>query len=194
MNSLAPVKARNLKELIVKHNNELTIITAADIAEMETAISQFEALVNVPQEEIKNKKANSTMLIPLVLNQLDTIKDQIGKLIYSYLPHLAYPWAQTIKVGHDTGIRHISLVIKVISSEVNVPLYKVKCTINNGIEHIIKYSTRRGGIRFKSLQNANWTVTIEYPFYHTEFLENIATFENKFTRLQISLRKISDNM
>jgi hypothetical protein len=193
MEGEASLKARSIIELIVKNHTELTIITGADLIEMESTITQFEALINVPQEQIKSKKATSTDIIPVILNQLDVIKHQVGKLIFSYVPHLSNSWVQTTKVGHDTGIRHLSLIIKVVSAEVDVPLRKVKCTISSGDDKLVRYSTRRGNIRFRGLKSANWTITIEHPVYHTEILKNIGTCHNNITRLHISLRKISDS-
>jgi hypothetical protein len=189
-NSLAPVKARTLKDLMSKNLGVITSITPDDIIEMETVILEFEEILIKPKMAIKDRKASGTMVIPKTLNRLDDIKHQIGNLIHSYLPHLALAWDNTIKVGRSTAIRHISLVIKVVDSKVNVPLRNIKCTISNGQKSHIKYSTKRGGIRFKSLQESIWTVTIEHPEYNTEILERIITRMNQVTRLIIPLTKI----
>jgi hypothetical protein len=192
--SEAPDKARNLKDLICENHENLTVISDDDITEMETAISQFEAVQNNPKLEIIDRKATATKMIPKVLNELDTLKDQMGKIIYSYLPHLAHGWEETIKVGHSTAIRHVSLVIKIEDSVVKVPLPKVKCTVSHGKDTHVKYSTRLGSVRFKGLQENIWDITLEHSDYHTEFCERIATFEKKITRLHIPLKKISETI
>jgi hypothetical protein len=185
----AVMKAKDLVDLIVKKHSIVTVISNSDIVEMEVAIHEFDVLKPIPKMEIKQKKATTTDIIPAMLNNMDVNKEQIGMLIHSYLPHLAHTWDETIKVGHSTAIRHISLEIKVVDSVVNVPLRRIKCTISNGKDSFVKQSTRRGNIRFKSLQDYVWTVTIEHQMYQTEVRHDIITYQKKITRLTIPLIK-----
>ena len=189
-NSTAPVKARNLKNLMVTHHSELPIITNDDLDEMETAISKFEAVVGRTKEAIIVKKVKGTDIVLTTLRNLDEIKDQIGKLIGSYLPELAPAWFVAIKVGHSTAIRHLSLETKIVDAEMDIRLRNIKCTLSNSGHTLIKYSTRRGSVRFKGLSVNTWTVTIEGATYETQVLQNIATQANKVRRLHIRLVKL----
>ncbi len=189
--SAAAPKARNLLNVIIKNHSELTIITDDDLLEMETTIKKYEDHYLKPKMAINERQVKGTSLIPGILNNLDFLKAQIKKLIQSYAPHLAPTWIQINKVGHSTGVRHLSLVLIVTDAATDVLLRNIKCTVSNHLASFVKYTTRRGSARFKSLQNSGWTITFEAKNYETHILNNVITEVNQITRLHIPLVKIN---
>jgi hypothetical protein len=182
-------RATDLKKIMSDNLTKLTQLDAADIDEMETAIKNFTLILNKPKSKIKTKKAEGTDPIPGLLNELEVIKKQIGKLILSYLPDLFHKWETEIKVGKPTGIRHTSLAVHYTEASTGVPLKKVKVTVTNGAQAIIKYSTEKGWIRLFSLDSDNYTVTAEHETFETSILTNVGVDDQHIARYEVKLEK-----
>ncbi len=185
-------RATGLKDLIVNNIGELNTITPDDIAEMELAISKFKDIMVIPTYRIKMRKATGTDLIPGLLNAIDAVKKQIGKLIHSWLPHLAAEWDLLIKVGVSTGIRHTSIILHFTDAETETNLKNIKVTLTNDVVTIKKKSTARGWVRALSMESGNWTATCESPYFHTHIITNIPILYRKIARFEIQMRKINE--
>jgi hypothetical protein len=183
------VKAEEIKNVIKNNLAQLTNINPADITVMEDAITAYVNKKDETKEAIDDRKSLGTDPMPDLLNEADVPKNNIGKLVLSYLPDLAHEWDVAARVGRPTGVRHTSIAILITDALSGIRLKDVRCTITNGIETIAKLSSVRGWVKFFSLDNALWNIITEYPNYDTVTHENISTEESKITRLEIKLDK-----
>jgi hypothetical protein len=159
--------------------------------EMKTVNADFKNLINLPKNEIKLKKSEGTDPIPGLLNDVDVIKENIGKLIAIYMPNLYNEWLTINKVGTPTGVRQTSFVAFFTDAETGVPLRKVKVTLNNGVENFIKYSTTKGYVRFFSLESDNYSMTAEHASFVTQQKSGIGIDDQHFERMDVKLQKIN---
>jgi len=188
---LASDRATELKVLLHTNLSVLPNITAANITEMESAISSFLAKNPLPKEKIKDKHDFGTELIPGLLDEIDVVRNLITKLIHSYLaPALASNWDDYIEVGKPTGVRHLSILAQFKDANVNAILKNVKVTFTNGSETFIKYSSDLGWVRCYSLHTGNWSFIAEFPNYTTNITTNILVDPNKIAHYDIKLHKI----
>ena len=181
-------RAEDLVKLL--DNPDLTEITAQNIIDAKEKVLAFKNIRVQPKLEIEYKAAETTSLIPDLMDQLDEPKNRIGKLIHSKQKDLIETWDKVSKVGQPTGIRHTSMALNVIDSETESILRKVKATITNGTKTIVIYSSKKGWIRALSLETGNWTIFIEFNNYISQVFTNIGVNENEIVRFTIKLVKL----
>jgi hypothetical protein len=192
-NSDAIGRATILAKIMADNVATLTVLLPADILEMETVIKDFTLILSKPKSKIKVKKTEGTDPIPGLLNEIEIIQKQIGKLILSYLPHLSNQWEVETKVGTPLGIRHTSVIGRYLEAETGVPLRKVKVTISNGAQDIIKYSSVKGYIRAYNLDSDNYTITAEHETFETSILTGIGVDNQHIARYEVKLQKTKPN-
>lgn len=183
------VRCTEIKNIINTNIGVLTNIEPADVLAMEAAIAAFELLLNAPKEAIDNRKALGTARIKELLDISDAPRNNIGKVIYSYLPILVNGWVKAITVGISSSVRHTSIVIKFTDEMTGVVLKNVKCTFNNELETIVKMSTKRGYARVFSLLTGNWSAKCEHPVYTTQTIVNIGVDDLHIARYAVVLKK-----
>jgi hypothetical protein len=179
----------DMLKIMTDNASTFTVLQPADLTDMDTAIENFTNILAKPKAKIKTKKAEGTDPIPGLLNDLDLIKEQIGKLILSYLSHLSHTWEVAIKVGQPTGIRHTSLAVRFLEAATLVPLAKIKVTITRGPNSIIKYSSVKGWVRLFNLDNGNYNITAEHETVETNTLTDIGIDNKRIVRLEVRLMK-----
>ncbi len=180
-------KANDLYKLMKENESILTEIEAADFTEMEDVLKDYKKILNAPKEEIKEKKAEGTDPIPGLLDELDVIKNHIGKVIQSYFGHLYSKWEEVIKIGSPEGVRKISLVGKFTDKATGVELRKIEVTLVKGERKHVAYSSKKGYVRFYSLEKGNYTLTAEHDEYKTFSKADIGIDENHIEKLQVAL-------
>ena len=183
-------RATAIKNIMSDNLAALPCLSDADIAEMELAIKQYSKIQHRPKFEIGQNKALGTDQIPVWLNKTGEFADNICKLITSYLPHHLGIWNEHAKVGKPLGVRHVSLAIHLTDEVNDLPLIRIKCTVFNGTETIIKYSSKRGWIQFHSFYSASMDIAIEDPYHEPVYLQNISAVEKKTTRINLKLKLI----
>jgi hypothetical protein len=186
---LALTRAKELKKIMSENNGILTELTTADFTEMDEKMQQYSDLVFMPKSEIKKRKAEGTKRIATIQKEVDVDKDDIGKLIQSYLPELLTGYTEAVKVGKPAGRRHTSLILHVVDAVSGAPLRYVGGTITNGITVYKRKTTKDGYIRLYSLENALWNVTVEKNDYETFIQEEVGTEEKNIVTLEIRLKK-----
>ena len=184
------VRCEATKKIMKTNILLLTNILPADITAMEAALLAYHNALLSPEEAIEKRKTQGTEIITQLLNNAEPTRSNIGKLFHSYLPEAASLFDAAASTGKSTGIRHTSIALQILDSLAGMPLKGVKVTITNGSETITKYTTDRGWVRFYSLNNALWNLTIEYPDYISQHLPNIPSIDNKMTLLNKKLVKI----
>ena len=172
-------------------NPALTSILEEDLVTAHEKEAAYNAIKILPRHEIKLKKAETTAIIPDKLNSVDESENRIGKIIYSYKKNLIKAWEEVIKVGEPVGVRHISLIMKVLDETTEVPLIKVKVTATNGVITIIKYSSKLGWVRFYSLETGNWSTLTQFENYLPDTKTDIGIEEDKIAKFEVKLKKIN---
>jgi 5-hydroxyisourate hydrolase-like protein (transthyretin family) len=181
-------KANNLYLKMKEYETELDEIEAADFTKMETMLKDFKKVLNAPKEEIKEKKTEGTDPIPGLLDEMDVIKGHIGKVIQSYFSHLYEAWLEVIKVGKPEAMRRTSLVAFITDKVTGVPMRKVKVTLKKGDIAIVKKTTKKGYVRFYSLESGNYTLIAEYPDYDSYYQDSIGLDDNHIEKILIGMR------
>jgi hypothetical protein len=182
-------RATEQKELMKNNISTLTVIAAVDIAKMEAVIAAFTLIKDRAREEIRHIKAEGTDLIKSTLNELDFYKDNIGKLIHSFLPELSAYWDAEARVGLPSGRRHLSIAMHFSDADNKAHLRNVISTASDGITTVVRKSTYRGWVRFYSLESGNWTVTSERKTYETDLQVNVLVDEGVCSRFNIAMKK-----
>lgn len=185
------VKCEEIKEAIKSNLLILTNITAPQVVEMEAAISDYTAANDTPREAIDMRKALGTEAIRILISESDTPKNNISKLFHSYLPELAPLIDVASRIGKPMGIRYTSALLKYTDADTGVLLRNVKATATNGIETIIRYSTKLGLIHFYSLESDNWTITSEHETFEPNIQTNVGINESHIAKFEIKLQKKS---
>jgi hypothetical protein len=72
------------KEAIKSNLGILTNITAANVTEMETKITAFQAVIGTPTASNQTKKAEGTDVIEALMPELHLRMDNIGDIVHSY--------------------------------------------------------------------------------------------------------------
>lgn len=183
------LRANEIKNIMKTNLGVLDNLTPADIVDMEAAIAAYVDKKDEPDEAIDDRKSLGTDPIPELLNQADVPKNNIGKLVLSYLPDKAHQWDTLARVGKPTSVRHTSIALRYTDFVTGAPLKDVKAFASNGLETIEKLSTRKGWVRFISLDTGNWSVTSEHPVYRTDSKTDIDVFEDKMVRFDVQLQK-----
>lgn len=179
--------AYDLYQLMKDYDSILTSIEAADFTEMETVLADYKKVLNAPKEEIKGKKAEGTDPIPGLLDELDVIKSHIGKVIQSYFAHLYSQWEEIIKVGSPIGVRKLMFVVLFKEAETGVILRNVRAKLVKGAGSFVKMSSKKGYVRFYSLDPGNYALTTEYPYYNSYSKSGIGLDMNHIEKLEVSL-------
>jgi hypothetical protein len=186
------VKAEEIKNILKSNKDDLTNIKDEDITLMENAIQAYNDILSAPKEAIDNRKAYGTDRINNLLNETDVPKDNIGKLVHSYLAGLVPGWDQAIKVGKSSGVRHTSIAIQFTVAGTELKLKNVKCTISNGSVTLTAKSSALGWVRFYSLITDKWTATCELETFETYTLSNIEADDFHVERRYVPLQKKPD--
>jgi len=71
-----------------------------------------------------------------------------------------------------------------------VPLKKVKATFTHGAASHVKFSTKKGNVRFLSLETGNYTLTSTMKGYVSSVKNNISINDEHILKLTIRLQKI----
>ena len=187
------VKAEEIKKIMKDNLALLPNILPADITDMEDAIAAYNAALSAPKIAIDDRKAFGSDPIPDLINDSDIPKNNIGKLVHSYLPDLAHDFDIIARIGKSTGVRHTSIAVQYTDDATGVHLKNIKCTITKGQETIIKKSTKTGWVRAYSLDSGNWIVTSEDPEYTTDIQTNVGVDEDHIERFYIKLKKKDPN-
>jgi hypothetical protein len=188
-------KATDLYNLMKQNESILTEIKVADFTEMEDVLKDYNDILNAPKEEIKEKKTEGTDPIPGLLDEVDVIKNHIGKMIQSYFAHLYSKWVEIIKVGSPMGVRKLVLVALFTDETTKVELRRIKVTMAKGENTFVKYSSKKGYVRFYSLENGNYALTAEHNEYKTFSKADIGIDENHIEKLEVKLQlnEVSDS-
>ncbi len=186
----AITRAGEMKKLMADNIGILTNLTSGNITEMGNDISAFTLEKNRPKQAIGVKKSTGTDLINPVLDEVDVSRDNIGKLVHSYLPLLAAEWDQVTHIGDVTSVRHLRMIVIYKDFETGVTLGKVKGSLSNGVDApIIRYSTKKGSLREKGVANGNYTLTSVLAGYVTDVHTAIGIEDGKIIKLEIKLKK-----
>jgi hypothetical protein len=183
-------RASDLLKIMSDNIGILTQLDADDITAMQTAISDFDAIKDRPQAEIKNKKDYGTDPIPGLLDAIDVDKHSFTKLIQSSFAHLYPNWKDKIKVGAPIGVRKTSMIIRYFDLRTGALLTKVKSSVNGILASKVKYSTAKGYVRFYGLESGNYTLTSELSSYITDVKNNIGVSDAQVVNLNIRLQII----
>jgi hypothetical protein len=181
-------RTTDLKKIMADNISTLTCITPADILAMETLILDYSNVSQLPEIEIKKKKAEGTDPIPGFLNDIDVVKRFTGKLLASSFPHLYPTWAAETKSGSHGGRHHTSLIITYKNSSSATPVRKVKTTISFGKITRRKVSTVRGYVRFFSLPSGSYNITSECKGYKKIVRRNVGIYLDKTARITVMLQ------
>jgi hypothetical protein len=184
-------RAKEIRKIFAKNSGVLTEITPADLIKIDQEIKDYKNSLSVPKTVIKDRKAEGTSILPGLLNDMDKIKKFIGKLIQSKLPDLFTIWNKAIKVGKPVGRRRTSAVLFYSDAATGVPLRKVKVTIANGENTVVRFSTKKGYVRFYSLKSDNYRITSEGATFITDVRNNVGISKTKIVRLEIKMVKIT---
>jgi hypothetical protein len=180
-------RATDLKNIIAANLDILTVIPPDEIPVMEANIEAFNAAKDKPQDEIKDKKSLGTDPIPGLLDDIDGIKHDIGKLLASDFPAIYPVWKARIKVGTPMGIRNTSLIIRYYDASSDALLKKVKATIEIASDSLVKYSTIKGYARFFSLDTGTYMLTSEHPNFITDIMPNIGIINTQIVKIDVRL-------
>jgi hypothetical protein len=183
-------KSNDLYLLMKQNESTLTEIKADDFTEMEGVLKDYNDILNAPKEEIKEKKTEGTDPIPGLLDEVDVIKDHLGKMIQSYFAHLYSKWVEIIKVGSPLGMRKTSMVVLLTEDITKVILRKVKVTLVKGDATYVKYSSKKGYVRYYSLEPGNYTLKAEYDFYTSFEKADIGIDEKHIEKMTVALKKV----
>jgi len=183
------VRADEIISILSTNISKLPNLLPADINKMEAASTAYIDILNAPKEAINNRKAYGTSRLNSLLNEADIHKNNIGKIIISSFAALIPGWDEAIKVGKSSGVRHTSLAIHFLIAGTNTGLKNVKCTLTNGKETIILYSTRRGWVRFYGLTSDKWNATCEIDTYDTIIKSGIDVDDKHLEKIEIKLQK-----
>lgn len=184
-------RSRDLKKIMADNISVLTDLTPANIITMETVIADFEALRNLPKNEIRQKKALGTNPIPGLLDDIDEIKHQIGKIIHSKFPLLYESWLEAIKVGKAEGTRKTSLIVSYIDAFTGVALKKIKTTVTRGDIVHEKFSSKLGFSRFYGITSGGYTITSAHKLYFTDKKTNVGVGDTGVAKLEIKMRALN---
>jgi hypothetical protein len=180
-------KATALYKLMKENESTLTAIEAADFTEMEDVLKDYKKILNAPKEEIKEKKTEGTDPIPGLLDELDVIKNHIGKVIQSYFSHLFSKWEEIIKVGSPQGVRKTSLVAQFKDDATGVELQKIKVSMLKGEMLHVAFSSKKGYVRFYSLEQGNYKLSAEHDDYKTYSKSDIGIDEKHIERFEVKM-------
>jgi 5-hydroxyisourate hydrolase-like protein (transthyretin family) len=181
-------KANNLYLKMKEYETELDEIEAADFASMVTVLKDFKKVLTAPRDEIKERKTEGTDPIPGLLDEMDVIKGHIGKVIQSYFSHLYEAWLEVIKVGKPEAMRKTALVAFITDAATGVPMRKVKVTLKKGDIVIEKKTTKKGYVRFYSLESGNYTLIAEYPEYDSFYKDTIGIDDKHIEKMLIGMK------
>jgi hypothetical protein len=181
-------KANNLYLKMKEYETELDEIEAADFASMVTVLKDFKKVLTAPRDEIKERKTEGTDPIPGLLDELDEIKKHIGKVIQSYFSHLYEAWLEVTKVGKPEAMRNTSLVAFITDAATGVPMPKVKVTLKKGALVYVKKTTKKGYVRFYSLESGNYTLIAEYPEYDSFYKDTIGLDDKHIEKMPIGMK------
>ena len=187
---LAVTRAKEFRNILNDNKGDLDEITEDIIDEIDEKIHNFNTVLTLPTAKIKDRKAEGTEKIPPVILKLKADRKVFKKMINSYLPELNASWKDAAKIGEPTGVRRLSMSIKVIDSIGIMPLKGVKTTAVSTTETLVNKTTKRGSARLYSLPNALWDITVEYPGYASQTILNVPTILDKVVRLVVKLVKI----
>ncbi len=182
-------RAKDLINIMSNNIAILTEITPADITDMEELLSNFIAVKDLPEHEIKQKKSEGTDPIPGLLDDMDVIKKKIGKFILTNFPAVYNTWKNENKVGKP-GVRPTSLIVRYIDAETAAILKKVTATMSNELASKVRKSSSLGFSRFYSLDSGNYTLTSEMEGYITDIRKHVGITDNKVVQIHIKLQKI----
>ena len=185
-------RALKIKKILHDNLALLTNITEDDIDDISAAISAYQTIKEKPVELVGVKKAKGTDVMPSLLDELDAVNVYKGMLIESYLPDLMGMFNQFIKVGKSSGARHLSMIALFLDEVTGVPLRRIKVTATDGSQTIIKNSTKKGTVRFLSLDPGSWTLVAEHKTYISVSKPEIAVEDGKVTNLVFKLKKVNE--
>jgi hypothetical protein len=184
----ALARAEDMKQLMKDNMGDLTVITLADITEMELAISKLDEVINLPKTKIEEKKSKGTDQFLPIIQKLTIDVDMIGKLIKSYLPGLVTGWVNTTKIG-EIARRHTSIVVKFVDSVTGVPVVNVKVTFTKGEQILVKKSTKKGYVRVLSMEVGTWDMKAENSMYNTVTIPNIGIDDEHIEKREVRMVK-----
>ena len=193
--AVALARARDLRKLMSDNITELTIITPADLTEMDGVITNYDDLVNMPKGEIEKKKAEGTSRIAAAQKDIDKDKADLGKLVHSFLPQLAESYDNAVKVGLPTGVKKLRLEMHVSDAVGGSNLRNVSCQVTNGVKTIDAKTGKKGIARFYGLENGTWNV-VAMKQYYAEFKQgDVSLSEDKIVKMEIKIRRndVPDN-
>ncbi len=182
-------KCEELMKIMKNNLLTLTNLEQADIDAMVLAIKNYKNVLAAPKDAAELRKAQGTDALDVLFVESDIPKNNIIKIFHSYLPAQAHTMDIAARIGKPIGARYTSVAVLIFDAVGKMPLKGVKCTITDGTDTFVKSSTYRGWVRYYSLPNALWSLTIEYHGYKTVIHENIATIEKKMVSLKFDLEK-----
>ena len=182
-------RCMELFNIMKKNAAILTNIKPADFTQMTQVMDDYNAILAAPKTAIEKRKASGTDIIHSLVIEAQGHMKNLVKIFHSYLPDNAHLADVAARIGRPSSVRYTSIALHILDSVGHMPLRKVKCTLTNGTDTIIRYSSRKGFIRFYSLPNALWTITLDYPDYQSYYQKEIATVEKQIVRININLVK-----
>ncbi len=187
---LALSHATDLRNMLNDNKSVITEITEDIIDEIDLAISRFSDVLNKPKNKIKERKSEGTEKLAPNFQKVGFDKELIGTFLEAYKPNLASGWYNATKIGAGIGRRHNSLLYRFLDSNSGTPIYKMKCIITNGVETIVKYTSKKGYLRLNSLEVGTYNVTYEHPTYPGGSRTNIGIDDHHTAKATIKLTKI----
>ncbi len=187
--TLIGTRCQELYKIMDTNAAVLTNLKPADFTAMQAAIKAFNDANGSPKDIIEKRKIFGNKLIHQLLIKADKPEENLIKIFKSQIKESADAIISAARIGRPVGSRYTSIVLSILDSVGLMALRKVKCTLTNGTDTVVKYSTAKGNIRFYSLPNALWTATLEYPDYQTYYQKDIATVEKNILRISINLVK-----
>ena len=187
--AVAVARAKDLVKIINDNSAELTVILPADIAEMEAAIQDYSDLVDVPKSEIEKKKAEGTAQIEAIQKLIDKDKEDIGKLVQSYLPELADDYENAAKVGKPAGTKNLSMMLHVTDAVGGNNLRNAYCRATNGSEILDVSTGEKGFAKFFSLEGGLWNVLVQKKDYGDFKQNEVVVSEGKIVKMEVKIKK-----
>ena len=186
----AKINCTNIKNIIKTNIAELDEVTAADVVTMESIITKFSDYQVMPAKKISIRKSEGTEQINVLINVLDEDRKKLTKIVSGYTPEKLDAYLEIIKIGKPEGIRKLALRVKYTDVDTHVPVTKVKVTLTNGMQTIVKYTTKKGFVSFYSVPTGTWKVTAEHPLYQKDVIEKIGIDEKHVERFTVALRGV----
>jgi len=186
----AKINCTNIKNILKDNIGVLDQVTAADVVTMEKIITKFSDYQVLPAKKISIRKSDGTDQIKILMDALDDDRKMLTKIVSGYTQEKLDGYFEMIKIGKPEGVRKLSLRMNFSDLDTHVPVSRVKVTLTNGEQTIVKYSTRFGAVSFYSVPIGSWKATAEHKLYQKYETEKMGIDDKHVERVAVVLRGV----